>query len=47
MLRAAGLGVGFHAHPRVQAAVAVNVRHADLTALLHLQGYRRDEIVAA
>jgi phosphoserine phosphatase len=47
MLRAAGLGVAFRAHPRVQAAVEVNIRHADLTALLHLQGYRADEIVPA
>jgi phosphoserine phosphatase len=43
MLLAAGMGVAFHAHPRVQRAAPVNVRHADLTALLFLQGYRRDE----
>lgn len=41
MLQAAGLGVAFRAHPRVQAAVPVNIRHADLTALLYLQGYPR------
>jgi phosphoserine phosphatase len=41
MLQAAGLGVAFRAHPRVQAAVSVNIRHADLTALLYLQGYPR------
>lgn len=46
MLQAAGLGVAFRAHPRVQAAVPVNIRHADLTALLYLQGYRRDEFAA-
>jgi phosphoserine phosphatase len=43
MLEAAGLGVGFRAHPRVQAAVPVNIRHADLSALLRLQGYARAE----
>jgi phosphoserine phosphatase len=42
MLQAAGLGVAFRAHPRVQAAAPVNIRHGDLTALLYLQGYPRD-----
>ena len=45
MLQAAGLGVAFHAKPTVAAAVAANVRHGDLTALLYAQGYRQSEFV--
>jgi phosphoserine phosphatase len=40
MIEAAGLGVAFHAHPRVRARARVRVEHGDLTALLFLQGYR-------
>ncbi len=47
MLGAAGLGVAFHAKPVVNAEIKVQVRHGDLTALLYLQGYRRDEFAAA
>jgi phosphoserine phosphatase len=43
MLRAAGLGIAFHAKPAVAAAVTANVRHGDLTALLYAQGDRRSE----
>lgn len=43
MLGAAGLGVAFHAKPVVNAEIRVQVRYGDLTALLYLQGYRRDE----
>ncbi len=46
MLQAAGLGVAFHAKPSVAAAVAANVRHGDLTALLYAQGYRQSEFVS-
>jgi phosphoserine phosphatase len=46
MLRAAGLGVAFHAKPIVAAAVRARVDHADLRALLFAQGYRAEEIVA-
>jgi phosphoserine phosphatase len=45
MLLAAGLGVAFRAKPAVGAAAGWRVDHADLTALLYAQGYRRDEIV--
>ncbi|MBM3548119.1 MAG: phosphoserine phosphatase SerB [Alphaproteobacteria bacterium] len=45
MLGAAGLGVAFHAKPVVNAEIPVQVRYGDLTALLYLQGYRRDELV--
>jgi phosphoserine phosphatase len=45
MIRAAGLGVAYHAKPIVAAAATASVVHGDLTALLYLQGYRDDEIV--
>jgi phosphoserine phosphatase len=45
MLLAAGTGVALHAKPRVQAECGVRVNHGDLTALLYLQGYGRDEFV--
>ncbi|MEZ5798215.1 MAG: phosphoserine phosphatase SerB [Paracoccaceae bacterium] len=43
MLLAAGTGVALHAKPKVQAECQVRVNHGDLTALLYLQGYGRDE----
>lgn len=43
MLKEAGLGVALHAKPKVQEAVSVSINHGDLTALLYLQGYRREE----
>jgi phosphoserine phosphatase len=46
MLLAAGTGVALHAKPRVQADCEVRVNHGDLTALLYLQGYTREEFVA-
>jgi phosphoserine phosphatase len=45
MLQDAGLGVAVHAKPKVQEAVSVSINHGDLTALLFLQGYRREEFV--
>jgi phosphoserine phosphatase len=45
MIRAAGLGVAFHAKPAVAAAADARIDHGDLTALLYLQGYAEDEIV--
>lgn len=45
MLLAAGLGVAYRAKPSVKAAAGVCIDHADLTALLYLQGYRADELV--
>lgn len=45
MIQAAGLGVAFHAHPRVRAQAPVRIDHGDLTALLFLQGYGRDDFV--
>ena len=46
MLLAAGTGVALHAKPRVQAECDIRVNHGDLTALLYLQGYSRDEFAA-
>ena len=46
MLGLAGMGVALHAKPSVQAECAVRVNHGDLSALLYLQGYRRDEFLA-
>jgi phosphoserine phosphatase len=46
MLLAAGLGVALHAKPKVQAEVQTRVNHGDLTALLYLQGYTREELAA-
>jgi phosphoserine phosphatase len=43
MIAAAGLGVAFRAKPIVAEAAAVRIDHGDLTALLYLQGYSKDE----
>ncbi len=47
MLLAAGLGVAYRAKPLVAAQAHARIDHGDLTALLYLQGYRRDEFVRA
>jgi phosphoserine phosphatase len=47
MIQDAGLGVAFHAKPKVAAAAHARVDHGDLTALLYLQGYRREEFARA
>ena len=43
MLALAGSGVALHAKPSVAAQCQVRVNHGDLTALLYLQGYAREE----
>ena len=43
MLGLAGTGVALHAKPSVSAQCQVRVNHGDLTALLYLQGYAREE----
>jgi phosphoserine phosphatase len=45
MIEEAGLGIAYHAKPKVAEAAAARIEHADLTALLYAQGYRRDELV--
>jgi phosphoserine phosphatase len=47
MLAEAGFGVALHAKPHVQESSRIRINHADLTALLYLQGYRRDQFIAA
>lgn len=47
MIAASGLGVAYHAKPALAAAAHARIDHADLTALLYAQGYRRDEFVEA
>jgi phosphoserine phosphatase len=44
MLEAAGLGIAFHAKPRVVERARHRIDHADLRALLYVQGYRDSEI---
>jgi phosphoserine phosphatase len=44
MLSEAGLGVAFRAKPAVAAAAHARLDHADLSALLYVQGYRASEI---
>lgn len=46
MLQLAGTGVALHAKPAVAAQAPIRINHGDLTALLYLQGYGRDEFVA-
>jgi len=43
MLRLAGTGIALHAKPAVAAEAKVRIDHADLTALLYLQGYARED----
>ncbi|MBN9676701.1 phosphoserine phosphatase SerB [Salipiger bermudensis] len=43
MLGRAGMGVALHAKPSVQAQCNLRVNHGDLTALLYLQGYARED----
>ncbi len=47
MLGAAGAGVALHAKPSVAAECRLRVNHGDLTALLYLQGYARDDFATA
>ena len=47
MIAAAGMGVALHAKPVVAAAAPLRIDHADLTSLLFLQGYGKDEFVIA
>lgn len=47
MLRAAGLGVGFHPKEFLRRRVENSILYGDLTALLYAQGYRTEEIVSS
>jgi phosphoserine phosphatase len=45
MLNRAGAGVALHAKPSVAAQCDIRINHGDLTALLFIQGYAREEFV--
>ncbi|MEO1042451.1 MAG: phosphoserine phosphatase SerB [Pseudomonadota bacterium] len=45
MITAAGYGVGFRPKPVLAGVADAVLRHTDLTALLYIQGFRRDEFV--
>lgn len=47
MLEIAGAGVALHAKPSVAAQCDIRINHGDLTALLYIQGYAKDEFVGA
>jgi len=46
MILEAGLGVAYHAKPKVAAAAPARIDHGDLTALLYVQGYHQKELVS-
>ncbi|MFD2843743.1 phosphoserine phosphatase SerB [Paracoccus cavernae] len=46
MIQLAGAGVALHAKPSVAAQAKLRVNHGDLTALLYLQGYHREEFAS-
>ncbi len=45
MLGRAGTGVALHAKPAVAAQCDVRINHGDLTALLYVQGYNKEQFV--
>ena len=45
MIEAAGLGIAYHAKPKVAAAAAARIDHCDLSALLYAQGYSKRDWV--
>ncbi len=47
MLKRAGMGVALHAKPVVAAECDIRINFGDLTALLFVQGYARDEFAGA
>lgn len=46
MIAEAGLGVAYHAKPKVAEAAAARIDRGDLTALLYVQGYTAEEFAA-
>ena len=46
MLKRAGAGVALHAKPVVAAECDIRINHGDLTALLFIQGYTREEFLS-
>ena len=47
MLKAAGLGIAWHAKPAAAAAADARIEANDLAAILFAQGYRMREWAAA
>jgi phosphoserine phosphatase len=47
MVELAGLGVAYHAKPALRAAADAIIDHADLTGVLFLQGFPREEFAGA
>ena len=47
LIEIAGLGVAYHAKPVVAQAAPARIDHTDLTTLLYMQGYARDEFAGA
>ena len=45
MIERAGVGVAYHAKPAVGEAAGARIDNGDLTALLYMQGYKRNEFV--
>ncbi len=45
MLKQAGMGVALHAKPSVAAAAPFSLKHADLSALLYMQGFNEEEFI--
>jgi len=45
MLKQAGIGVALHAKPLVASAAPYSLKHADLSALLYMQGYNEEEFI--
>lgn len=45
MLQAAGAGIALHGKPALQEQCEICINHGDLTALLYIQGYRRQDFI--
>jgi phosphoserine phosphatase len=45
MIQAAGLGIAYHAKPKVAMAAHACLNHCDLSALLYVQGYTKEVFV--
>ncbi len=47
LIKAAGMGIAFHAKPVLADAANAQIRHTDLTSALYFQGYKKDDFVTA
>ncbi|VAW21414.1 Phosphoserine phosphatase, partial [hydrothermal vent metagenome] len=45
MIKMAGIGVALHAKPSVASAAPYSLKHADLSALLYMQGFNEEEFI--